>query len=263
MPSNQVRGGNNEIHLINSGGWRISNIGWKGRNSGSSSNTIAVACQNANQTGIIENCYLGDGGGGQGIWVHPSHRGEIIIRNCYFEGFNDNAVYASAPGNHNNHPAPGGGGVVKIENCYSKGSAISNFRIGTDGSYIKNCVSVNPGRGGRGFWGFYNHTRVIDCDILAANAPNGAIAVDTSSWSDGARVTLENTRFTGKKVKHYGGAQIIGNSVGQPRDYYPGVPLSPAAARDGNLTGDPGDGGGRSLDDILTDGENEITVRPE
>lgn len=262
MPAKQIRSGGNEIHLINSGGWRISNIGWNGYNSGSSSNNIAVACTDPNQTGIIEECYLGDGGGGQGIWVHPDHAGEIIIRNCYFESFQDNAVYGSAPGNHSNHSNPGSHGTVKIENCYSINNAISNFRIGTDGSYIKNCVSVDPGSGGRGFWGFYENTGVIDCDILGASAPNGAIATGSSHWGP-ANVTLRNTRFSGPVVNHHGAGSVNGSSQGQPRDYYPGVPLSPEAARDGNLTGGSGQNP-PSLDDVIDrNGENEITIRPQ
>lgn len=262
MVSNTIRDANNQLNLSgSSGGWEVRHVGFRGRRR-TDNPVLAIACRNANQTGIVEGCYFGDGGVGPGIWVAPEHAGEIIIRNCYFEGWGDNALYGSAPGNHSNHTRPGRGGVVKVENCYSINNAISNFRLGTDGSYLKDSVSVNPGSGGRGYWGFYETTQVINCDILGANAPNGAIATGTSRWGP-ATVNLRNTRFTGKIENHHGGGSVNGSSQGHPRDYYPGVPLSPEAARDGNLTG----GGGQnppSLDDVIDrNGENEITIRPQ
>lgn len=225
--TNTVRDANDQLNLTGSGGWRMRNVGFRNfRNAGTPA--VVPAVTNSGQTAVIEGCYFGDGGNGPAMWVHPDHAGTLVVRNSYFEGWGDNGIYGSPPGNPSEHPLPGSGGVVRVENCYSKGNATSNLRLGTDGSYIKNCVSFGSQRG---YWGFYGSTRVINCDI------GGGIHASASSWGDPAVVTIENTRFSGGKHLHYDGATINGTSQGQPRDYYPGVPLSPTDAKNGNLTG--------------------------
>jgi hypothetical protein len=225
--TNTVRNAANQIDLSSSpGGWTIRNVGFRGYRSAGTP-MVAPAVTNPGGSAVIEGCYFGDGGNGPAIWVAPSHAGELVIRNSYFEGWGDNGVYGSPPGNPSDHPTPGSGGVVRIENCYAKGNATSNFRLGTDGSYVRNCVSFGSQRG---YWGFYNSTRVIDCDV------GGGIHAGASSWNAAAAVSVENTRFSGGEVLHDDGASISGASQGQPRDYYPGVPLSPTDAKNGALT---------------------------
>lgn len=68
------------------------------------------------------------------------------------------------------------------------GSTMSDFRPGTDGSYIGNRVSVNSQRS---YWGFYNTTRVINCDIP------GAIHASDNRWQEPTVVTVEYTRVSG------------------------------------------------------------------
>lgn len=224
--TNAVRDANDGVSFVTSGGGEIRNVGFQNhRSAGSPALTVAVT--NAGQSAVIDGCYFGDGGAGPAVLVDPSHAGTLVIRNCYFEGWGDNAIYGSPPGNPSDHPDPGSGGVVEVENCYSKGNAISNYRLGTDGSYVKNCVSVG---GQRGYWGFYGTTRVVNCDI-----DSGILASD-NAWQDPAVVDVEETRFSGGTHLHYSGATINGTSQAQPRDYYPGVPLSPADAKNGNLT---------------------------
>lgn len=224
--TNTVRNANNRIDFSTSGGGTIRNVGFRNRRS-AGDQLVTAAVTTAGQSSVIEGCYFGDGGSGPAIYVSPSHAGTLHIRNCYFEGWGDNAIYGSPPGNPPGHSTPGSGGVVKVENCYAKGNAISNYRLGTDGSYIRNCVSVG---GQRGYWGIYGKTRVVDCDIHS-----GILASD-NAWQEPAVVDVENTRFSGGTHLHYGGATINGTSQGQPRDYYPGVPLSPTDAQSGNMS---------------------------
>lgn len=224
--TNTIRDANDLLdYSTSSGGWEIRNVGFQNYRS-SSTPLINPAVTDPGQSAIIDGCYFGDGGAGPALFVDPNHAGELLIRNCYFEGWGDNAVYGSPSGNPSSHPTPGSGGVVKVENCYSRGNAISNFRLGTDGSYVKNCVSVGSQRG---YWGFYGSTRVLGCDIF------GGIHASDNRWQEPAVVTVENTRFSGQHV-HYDGATINGTSQGQPQDRYPGVPLSPTAAKKRNLS---------------------------
>ena len=224
--TNAVRDANDPINVTSAGGWTIRNVGFQNHSS-SGDALVTAAVTDSSQSAVIEGCYFGDGGGGPGLFVPPSHAGELVVRNCYFEGWGNNGVYASAPGNPSEHSNPGSGGVVRVENCYAKGNAVSNFRLGTDGSYVKNCVSLDSQRG---YWGFYNTTQVVDCDIA------GGILASDNHWQDPAVVSVENTRFSGGTHLHYSGATIEGSSQGQPRDRYPGVPLSPTDAKNGNLT---------------------------
>jgi hypothetical protein len=220
--ANTVRDANDPINR-SGGGWSIRNVGFRNRNS-SSQAVVTAAVTDANQSAVIEGCYFGDGGGGPAILVPPSHAGKLVIRNSYFEGWGNNAIYGSPPGNPSGHSDPGSGGVVAVEDCYAKGNAVSNYRLGTDGSYIRNCVSLGSQRG---YWGFYNSTRVLGCDIA------GRIHASDNHWQDPAVVTVENSRFSGTHL-HYDGATIDGTSQGQPRDRTPGVPLSPSDAKNGN-----------------------------
>lgn len=223
--SNTIRDANNTINRSSSaGGWAVRNVGFQNHRSASTPLLIAAAT-NSGQSAVIEGCYFGDGGNGPAVFVDPDHAGTLTIRNSYFEGWGDNAIYGSPPGNPSGHPDPGSGGVVKVENCYSKNNAISNFRLGTDGSYVRNCVSLASQRG---YWGFYGRTRVLDCDI------RGGIHASDNKWQDPAVVTVENTRFSGGTHRHYDGATIEGTSQGSPREYNPGVPSSPTAAKNGN-----------------------------
>lgn len=225
--TNTIRDANDAINFSSSaGGWTIRNVGFQNHRS-SGGAVVTAAVTDSSQSAVIEGCYFGDGGGGPAVLVPPSHAGDLVVRNCYFEGWGNNGIYGSPPGNPSGHSNPGSGGVVRVENCYAKGNAVSNFRLGTDGSYVKNCVSLGSQRG---YWGFYNTTRVVGCDVH-----DGIFASD-NHWQDPAVVSVENTRFSGETHLHYSGATIEGTSQGQPRDRYPGVPLSPTDAKNGNLT---------------------------
>lgn len=223
--TNAIHDANEAINLsASAGGWAIRNVGFRNHRS-SSKPLVAAAVTDPNRSAVIEGCYFGDGGNGPAIFVDPDHAGKLVIRNCYFEGWGDNGVYGSPPGNPSGHPTPGSGGMVAVEDCYATGNAVSNFRLGTDGSYVRNCVSLDSQRG---YWGFYNDTRVLDCDVA------GGINASDNHWQDPAAVTIEDTRFSGGTHRHYEGATIEGTSQGQPDDRTPGVPLSPTDAKNGN-----------------------------
>lgn len=74
------------------------------------------------------------------FYLPREHEGLVEFRNCYFADFTDNGIYASSPG----YPGEGGGTVV-IENCVSRRTNISAFRIGPDESVVRNCLVLNDG----------------------------------------------------------------------------------------------------------------------
>jgi len=221
-------------------GWTIRNVGVRGYFDANVDDPIVAFCPNGG-TGTIENVYLGDGGYDApagpttGVFVHAYHTGHIDIDRVNAQGWAGNGVYASAPGNHDDHPSPGGHGTIHITNSYAADNPTANFRLGTDGSYCENCVSKGEGRG---YWGFYNTTKLIDCDIH-----NGIYASD-GSWKYPAEVQLENTRFAGRTHTYADSASITGSSAGSPRDRMPsGVPTTAkeAASATSNTADDNSD----------------------
>ncbi|UPV73804.1 hypothetical protein M0R89_14815 [Halorussus limi] len=231
----------------NGDGWAIRNVGVKGYFDANVDDPLVAMCPNGG-SGTIENVYLGDGGYDApaglttGIFVHAYHTGHIDIDRVNIQGWAGNGVYASGPGNHDDHPNPGGGGTVQITNSYAADNPTADFRLGTDGSYCKNCVSKGAGRG---YWGFYNTTKLIDCDIH-----NGIYASD-GSWQSPAVVQLENTRFSGGTHTYVDSASISGSSAGTPRYRIPnGVPTTAKEAASGaTSTGDSSDSTTTSPDD--------------
>lgn len=183
--------------------------------------------------GTIDNVYLGDGGPGSGsgttgIFGMRDHSGTININNVNVQGFGDNGLYCSAPGNGSDHKAPGGQGRIRVTNSLSANNGISNFRLGTNGSYIENCVSI--GGTHRGYWGYYHNTEIRNSDIV-----NGRIVIGEKLYANGrkATVTASNSRF-GNVTKASGGNRLIGSSQGAPKATIPkGVPTSAAEAASG------------------------------
>lgn len=216
--------------------WAIRNVGVKGRFPDTSNNDDPIILQTDGGNGVVENFYLGDGCAdslGTGIFVFPDHAGDILMRNINIQGWNGNSIYASAPGNHDDHAHPGSGGTVRVENGYFADNGRSDIRLGTDGSYAKNCVMASTKH--RSYWGYYNDTQLIDCDVF------GTIVVGESAHDTHATVTLENTRHGGDSYTGTSNDALEGTSAGQPRDYVPdGVPTSAeeAASAQSSSTGD-------------------------
>jgi hypothetical protein len=192
----------------------------------------------------IENFYFADGApddtypGVTGIYVYRAHAGRLRIDRTNIQDMPDNAIYASTPGypDTDEYPLPeGGGGVVEITNSYAADCLAAHFRLGTAGSFARNCVAVG---GHRGFIGRFEHTRAIDCDL--ADSSHGDVVVGARGWdaSDEAAVTVENCRF--ETIHRYRDGNVLhGESVGRPRTEPPaGVPRSAEAAASGSSDGD-------------------------
>ncbi len=114
--------------------WTVRNVGFRGENtSGTGSATFGIS--DAGGSSTIENVYLGDGsdsrngsssGHGQtAFWVDPDHAGHVDFENVNIQGFADNAIYASAPGN-------AGGGTVHIDSSFAANCYVSHFRLATE-----------------------------------------------------------------------------------------------------------------------------------
>ncbi|MFC6964689.1 hypothetical protein [Halocatena marina] len=152
------------IRSQNKSKWAVRNIGFLGvgqDGEGSSSFQFQVSTPSGGH-GLIENIWAnGKARDGQsasqlgGIYIRPSHEGHIDIRHTYIEGFGNNAVYASAVGKDG-----GNAGSVTLKNCYHRDNTVSQFRIGSPKSIVRNCVGVvNDPDGKRGQYpsdGSYN-----------------------------------------------------------------------------------------------------------
>ncbi len=230
----------------------LRNIGIRGTvDSWAKMNNVMVGNTSASSESVIENYYhmgYGDrygewvqstGGTATPIFVAASHGGDLIVKNVNLQNTPDNNIYASAPGNGPEHPATGAGGTVRVEDSFLANTRAGGVRLGTDGSYARNCVFVGPENHNmsRPFWGYYNHTQLIDCDLSNSPGP-GEIVVGASAWDTAhqAEVTVENTRFDSHQLAESSNA-INGESAGEPQRFRPaevdGVPLSAEEAASG------------------------------
>jgi hypothetical protein len=195
---------------------------------------------------LVENVYAGDGtdanvGESTAWWVDATgddgHRGTATFRNVHTAGFHDNAIYASGPGTKLGSDE---GGETHVESCFSRNNNISNFRIGTNGSYVKDSVAVVPadeeypkhpnGRNARGVRAIEGATDMLveNCDIYTPDFQ--AVEVDGSC-------TVRNTSFVGDVT-----GDATTKNVNENVDKSPpkGVPMSAEAAATG--TGRGGNG---------------------
>ncbi len=221
--------------------WEIRNIGVRGQwDHDPGSQVIVVEVDSEGATGLIENLYLGDGttsGAGDpgGMYVHNDHRGTITIRSCNIQGFPDNGIYASGPGLDDR----GNGGVVQIEDTYASDCGTSGLRIGSDGSYVDNCVVRNSDRG---LWClFSDQLEARGCDF-GGNTHD--IRVGSGSQEEGGpygELTVTDTRWDTQQLERSENS-IHGSSAGAPQRTKPeeveGVPLTAdEAASGGNRSG--------------------------
>ena len=134
------------IRARNKSGWEVRNVGFVGiGQAGDGGNRFQFQVSTPSDGhGLIENVWAsGKGRNGNegtelgGIYIRSSHAGHIDIRHTYIEGFGNNAVYASAVGKDG-----GDDGSVALENCYHRDNTVSQFRIGSPGSVVRNCVGV-------------------------------------------------------------------------------------------------------------------------
>jgi hypothetical protein len=259
--------------------WEVRNIGVKGTwDDYSDGHQQAIAAKvDDGSVGVIENYYFADAipdstyPGVTGIYVSRTHAGTLKINNVNLQHFPNNAIYASTPGYPEDNPKRPVGyqGVVEITNSFAADCKASHFRLGTDGSFLKNCVAVG---GDRGFWSKFNDTEVIDCDFHnhSQNSADGDIVCGTNNYPSGdeATVTLENTTFghsaPGDQDITYDGT-IYGSSADRAARTSPpaGVPRSAEEAASG-ATSDTSSGTGDSSDDTSgSDTETPHTLAVE
>lgn len=227
--------------------WTIRNIGVRGAmDSGREVNPFRVEVPNRNANGTIENVYLGDGDEGtyashgaqiSGIWAVWTHAGHIDVKNLHVAGFSDGNFYCSAPGNSSDHPNPGHGGTLAVYDSYSADGDISNWRLGTDGSKLVNCVSWNGTH--RGLKQPFGTVEVRDCDFGPSSSPT-PIDVGTNNWDAGfgAETVVRDSRFNDNRTVEKNVSRIDGGSVGEPEHRIPGgVPMSAEEAASGSSNG--------------------------
>lgn len=228
-------GANYDIQCDGSG-WAFRNVGVVGTFSGGHTEPFRARVPDSSGTATIENVYMADGNADSnatGLYVYWDHAGHLDINQCNFQHWTDNAIYASGPGNPDNHSLPGSHGTVHITNSYSKYNDKSNFRLGTDGSKVENCVA--GGGSQRGHWQFYNNSDVIDCHI------DDGIALGDAVWDNNASVDCTDS-YWDEEIAHgdESTSNINGTSLGTPQDFVPtGVPTAAedAASATGGATG--------------------------
>jgi hypothetical protein len=218
--------------------WTIRNIGIKGYFDGDAkSSPMRVRVDGQNSDGLVENIYLGDGGGTgrTGIFVIADHAGTLRLRKINVQHWGDNGIYGSSPGNPSGfaNKQPGGQGIVRIFDSFANDNGSGGFRIGTDGSFCDNCVSINARQ--FAFWGYYHNTKFINCD--AANAASSSFAGNARYWIDRGvpcgSIEVVNSRHSGSSA--FGlECQKIGTPQSNPRTQPPaGVPRTPEQAANG------------------------------
>lgn len=250
--------------------WTIRDIGFRGKfncRDRARGSMLSVETDSGG-TGLIENVYFGDGsttGHGTPIFVGINHAGRITIRKGYFRHWAGHAVYGSAPGRSAPSDGGGGGGDVQIEQCYGRNNNIDNFRIGTDGSYVRDTVVHVDGdvagaynnpdtENARGIWVKEGGDCTIDnCDILLEH-PDSGYCIFEHDPEEAGRAYVTNSEVKagdGSKGLYHGNVDT--NNVGHSPDISvpAGIPQSAKEAANGE------DGGGSSPD--LRSPKNDIS----
>lgn len=188
--------------------WEVRNVAIVGRHPGSESAAFAVAVTDPEGIGVVDNVWLGDGSRDTvGVFVGPAHAGTLLVRRCHVANYPNNGVYASAPGNSSEHEHPGAGGQVRIEQSYAYNNAIAGFRIGTDGSSVRDSVVLQDRRtpasiGGdatRAVWVYYESALIENVDFRMADGTG--IAVGNGSWEKSATgVVLRDVRGVAREL---------------------------------------------------------------
>ncbi|ELY45339.1 hypothetical protein [Natronorubrum bangense] len=259
----------------------LRNIGIRGNvDSPQKMNHISVGGSSGSSNCVIENIYyegytlsgfnnaVGTGGTATPIFVSPNHSGDLLVRNVNLQSCPDNLIYASAPGNGSEHPAPGGGGTVRVEDSYLFRTGAGCVRVGTEGSYAENCIldgdhSNTAAPNSRPFWGYYEHTEIRNCDVM--NGSPGAVVAGASAWDKGRRaeVTVEDSYFEDTGT-HASGAQIHGSSADREPRTEPseieGVPLSAEEAASGSSGSSPSQSPSPSSPENGDDDEDDSSI---
>lgn len=244
-----------KIHVTTGGNLSIRDIDVLGQYPADASG-FHLAVESESGTGLVENVSVPGGGpqGGMsiGAFVDRRHAGELTFRNCFFQDFPNNGLYASAPGGDGS--LKGYGGVVRVLGGLYRNNNIANVRLGGHGAVARDVAivvdEVPPYNelNARGLL-FRNGTghRVENCRIaLGGNAGEslGAIVFNP----DAGRVFVRDTE------------------VEMDRDGIPAVYAPPPSRKVSGETGPVFDnvairgtaGGGRTVD---VAGRNRTTLR--
>ncbi len=159
-----------------SGTVRLENLTFRGVQGGEEGKLRAEA-RDPDATMVLERVWQPDGvyasEDAVGFYVGAEHAGTVRFVDCYAEDFNDNGLYASAPGNPDD-PDSAGGRVV-VEGGLYKNNNITGVRLGSTDSYASQVTIVNdalaPANDGvnnqRGFWIRQggDDVTIEDCDV--------------------------------------------------------------------------------------------------
>jgi len=243
--------------------WVIRNIGIKGRCTTNDGNSFRLAVDDGS-TGVFENVYLGDGatpGHCTGIFVPTTHQGALRIRELNVQYWPGNGVYASAPGRDERG---GRGGLVEISRSYARNNNIAGFRLGTDGSTVRDSVIVVDGdvpdltpsgmEEARGVWVKEGASvRIENCDILLAD-PDGMYCVwegDDDSVGLARVIDSQVAVESGAEGKYRGNVETVNVGSDPNVEQPPAVPLSAKEAAIGLDFGKAIDiAGGSSTDTV-------------
>lgn len=194
---------------------------------------------------VFNNVYLPGSASGtdyMGIYATTSYSGRTVIQNCFIEHYADNALYLD-------DAAKGGNGVMRIENCFARNNNIASYRVGTNGSVIRNCRSIvdgpvpahaNGGKNARAVFTVYENQSIDVTGCHFAHEGHNAIV------ANGASVNVSNTQYQG----HISGDvnMMSGNGRSPQTTVQAGVPTSPRMAASGDASSGgvtmPGGGGG-------------------
>lgn len=251
----QTSGGDYVVHASGDD-WVIRDIGWLGMGPPDDGHHHF----NVAGHGVVENLFFdgrarsGTDGTDMGcVRLKRGHSGKVELRHSFIAGTGNNASYASSAGKNG-----GGDGAMIYRNCYHRDCTPSNYRPGTPGSRVINCVGIADDP--EGLRGEYPHSGKQGCrsvwanhhkDIVARNVAiyhterdvntNQAFEAREISKSNSNRceLTLEdchiNPDFPTRKFVERGNAEIFGkNDVGSNPTVQViqngGVPLNPEMA---------------------------------
>ncbi|NGM70620.1 hypothetical protein G6M89_16685 [Natronolimnobius sp. AArcel1] len=203
-------------------------------------------------TAVVEELHIPDGSTDYtdhtAVWVFPEHAGDIHFKRCSIQGMSDNALYGSPPG-----MPDGGGGSVRVENSFFKNNNVTAIRLGTSGSYAKNCTVVTeedeipPNPQGaitsRAGWVWYDFDGTYENINVIHDHPNGEGILDHDDETRNLSLEVRNCRF-----------EMNNDGSNALRFTDPGV--EKLTLRNVSVTGEAGDGTAVALGNCEVDANN-------
>ncbi|WP_256393552.1 hypothetical protein [Natronoarchaeum rubrum] len=182
---------------------RLENLQIRGATGGEEAKLRAEA-RGEDATMVLDKIWLPDGvqdgADGVGIYVGAEHAGTIRIVDCWVQNFSDNGLYASGPGADFDDAE---NGKVVVEGGLYRNNNISNVRIGTDDSVVRNVAMVHDAESppNDGVWNQRNlrirqpgENMVVDsCDIY--HSIDHSQPIDLSDQFSGGEAVIKNTRI--------------------------------------------------------------------